>query len=842
MKQMNIHSTEFFRGSIQAGLWIGPNWLLWKNFPKDDSIQHHYFQWLYYYNIFLSLSEWNIIEEADSNTTEYNIQDYKLLAIDSFQKVLLRVGTCEEQLLKITIALLFVRIYIEDKDLQRWEDYFYIAVEIARQYLWDGPDMLPDQKDLWGEIIEVYLEYIDPTFQDIFLDKSSIRFTAIVRLVMDQACNARVQERLAKAADITNYIQSNDWYSEILEKIRDISRPFWFRLSILSEESGEELINHDFKFSGERNIQNIGWEPLTVTVFNEPKNFLVTMDYGSSEKRNQPPEHHLRNIIFPILKRLIRKKEENILFMYAFEKLDIMSAKESSIEIPVARNNYRGFISNVVKKYADSSRKEGYENVEEYIDDCTRAIDICRLIMLYYAKNPWVHREKLPQDIDAISWGKINRSVLNMVRDIILLHTETMSGTGFPYSLSKPNILLIWRIFPIIRAYELADRYLANYTIQNWGEGWYFDSGILEIFLSTIEGGDFPKITPSPEIVSPPLSEEDIDFYNQKIDTWCNILDIIKSIGDSHCQFQEAELSSDIDNQGPIYLGAKGLGLDLLELADVRKIIEVTRHCAAESDVPGWPPGKEDECLTPEWEEDALRKWKLIEWILCSFHVAPSRRTFQTVLGMLFSQTGTYPTLPHPAIMIEEALRNPKNQLNSALNKSTDRLTALQKEKLKKFLRILVSSSGESMDVLVGHTSTVKAAIDELEKLYIPWGTSRRWKIRNDQEFIFLFRWTRLVAIDDPNWGLLFPVIKWKNVLKEVNKLAKKVFGAKNPFYEKEDMKEINLIRLHDLFLDRINAEKRKDPAQVDIFVRKLQSNLMTKYFPWILQAEWVIK
>ncbi len=357
-----------------------------------------------------------------------------------------------------------------------------------------------------------------------------------------------------------------------------------------------------------------------------------------------------------------------------------------------------------------------------------------------------------------------------------------------------------------------------------------------------MEGGTFSKIIPSSEATFPILSKDDQDFYYQQIDTWCKILDTMKSIGDSYCQFQEAEIKGHIDLQGPIYLGAKGLGLELLELADIRKLIEFTRHWATKTDIPGWPPGKENEGLTSEWKEDSLRKWKWLKWLLCHFILAPAERVIETALGMLFSKTGKHYILPHPEITIEESLRNPKNQFDSALNHSRDNLPEWQKEKLRKFLRTLVSSSGESMDVIVGHTSTVRATIETLENLYIPWNTTRKWKISNTQEFIFLFRWTKLIAIDDPQRGLLFPVKKWERVLKEVNTIMKKVFGPENPFYEPENMPDINPFMLHDLFLDRIRAEKRKDPAKVDILIKKLKANLLTKYFPWIIQAAWVIK
>ncbi len=57
------------------------------------------------------------------------------MAIESLEKALLQVGNCEEQLLKIRVALILIQLYTGDTDSKRREHYFYIAVEVAQQYL-----------------------------------------------------------------------------------------------------------------------------------------------------------------------------------------------------------------------------------------------------------------------------------------------------------------------------------------------------------------------------------------------------------------------------------------------------------------------------------------------------------------------------------------------------------------------------------------------------------------------------------------------------------------------------------------------------------------------------------
>lgn len=99
---------------------------------NEDSIEFDYSEGLFYYE---ELLEFLRDQTAEIHNRIGDRDTLRILAIGHLKKSLTRVGTGEQQLIKIKASLLLVKIYNEDSMTGERETYFYGAVEIARQYL-----------------------------------------------------------------------------------------------------------------------------------------------------------------------------------------------------------------------------------------------------------------------------------------------------------------------------------------------------------------------------------------------------------------------------------------------------------------------------------------------------------------------------------------------------------------------------------------------------------------------------------------------------------------------------------------------------------------------------------
>ncbi len=792
---------------------------------------------------------------APNNTDQL---EYQILAIRYLENAIEQVGTCVQQITKIKVYLLLARLYSQKLSIRvansdtivattvdpdasslmynQQEYYFYKAIQFAQHYLWK--DWYLWETTLVAELKQAIID------EYALLDQNSgsgitipAKYAHLTFWNIKNESNSRRSSQLKMAADTEKYLKKSDSSDDIFRKLEATFGKF--RLCIIHEESNEIVVDHWSESMQTKSLPPYSYI-LSVHISSKPINYLIGIDYGSQESLNRPKPHNLTHIIDPILKRLIQKKENEYSAAF-FRKLNMMRERESQIELLSSTNDYRSFVSGVVADQNKMPQIEGSEYDDQYINDCLKAIDICRMIMRYHARNITVFREHLPQVMEHISGGNINRSVLNMVRDMILLHAETMNGTGFPYNLVKNNILLVWRIYAIIRAYEFSNQTSwTDQMMRDWARGWHLDSEMLEIFLSNLKDGPFPKIVATSESSPIILSEADRDFYLRQVDAWDDILKTSASIGDSYRLFQEAEQENNIDKRNLVFLRAKWLRGKLWGLADTKNILVITRHWATPSDIVGWPPGKDDESLTPDWIGQALRIWEFLKFLRYRLFAGPLPRTMQTAVIMRSAWDGYTGTSLDPIVV--PALKNPRIRLDTALNDSHVNISELQQQALIQFLRNLTASPGGLMSVIVSHKSIIEAAIDILESLYSAGVTIPKLDISHDGLIVLYFRGGTLIEEDDPHKGLLFPLTKWKWVLEQVNLIARQVFGDDYPFYESNPMRSIDLIRLHDLFLDHMNAEDRKDPLRLAHFIEELNHSPLTRHFSTILRAERVIK
>jgi hypothetical protein len=89
--------------------------------------------------------------------------------------------------------------------------------------------------------------------------------------------------------------------------------------------------------------------------------------------------------------------------------------------------------------------------------------------------------------------------------------------------------------------------------------------------------------------------------------------------------------------------------------------------------------------------------------------------------------------------------------------------------------------------------------------------------------------------VAEENDGLLFPFFGWKEIINDVNTITRNIFGES--FYELQGI-PINLIALHDRFLDFIDYQREKSPEKVWVCIDLLSENPRTHYFPGILTKD----
>lgn len=83
--------------------------------------------------------------------------------------------------------------------------------------------------------------------------------------------------------------------------------------------------------------------------------------------------------------------------------------------------------------------------------------------------------------------------------------------------------------------------------------------------------------------------------------------------------------------------------------------------------------------------------------------------------------------------------------------------------------------------------------------------------------------------------GFFFRIDNWKTVLAELNEISKQVFGRS---FHEISSEEIDLIRLHDLFLDFLDVFRDGNPELFDKFLERLADNPHAGYLVRLLKKE----
>jgi broad specificity phosphatase PhoE len=259
-------------------------------------------------------------------------------------------------------------------------------------------------------------------------------------------------------------------------------------------------------------------------------------------------------------------------------------------------------------------------------------------------------------------------------------------------------------------------------------------------------------------------------------------------------------------------------------LANIRTIFIITRHGETESDILWGTPGNDNESITEDGKSTSIKKGSILRWIDAAILSSPLLRSVQSANIVCKEMDLCIWTncLTCSHIKIEEVLKNPiKNTENGRYNSYAQKLFQDNTNGLMEFLIDTVSSSNESTYICVTHRDSWRHMIFWLNNLFLQEKSiGEKSTIDNDSILIYLFQWTQHIP-----WNLCFPTIGWLPIIHEVNRISFEVFW--NYFYADIPW-WVDLIVLHDLFLDFLDFHTESSPQKIQLFKAELQINPLT--------------
>ncbi len=792
-----------------------------KNPPITWSIESFFESWKDAYDAYCHLKGTGG-QHNRRNDDVFEKQAYRDLAINSFLLCVNCVVSHEEQTIRIQALFFLVKLYHDDNISEKKEGYFYQAVELIRHYYGD------DFQDTshWRHAISTYLESINPDFTQKFPQKYIPLLTPLLTLSIQNESKRRIEERLENAAKIIQTESYPDSHLDMIGWLEEIFGPM--RILIVSEASNEEIFSHRWEKeeSGKNSKKEAHFYHTTLDIFDKKARYKISVDRWDTGKTSKFKWSHLKNIIYPAIGICI-KKIEDAYFDIAWDHSGVIRWYEDGAEYHIQERDYGHFIERVLWEYT-------VEPSKKMITACQQSVDICRMITLEHAGNNEFSWGKLPQKMDEVLWWVIQRSVLSLVQSHLMTRQETMHGTGYPFGLSKSKIPIESRIYVIIRSYEALYSAYSNHpqkiieTLKDWGNWGYFDRDALSIFLEILED-TYNPLAILPKKTYPDVSLNRSSRYKEYIHRWKNIIDQIQWIEKDYDSLRWASGQND-ELKNIIAKSMNEWTLELRRMAEIKTVFIVTRHGEAVSDTPWGPPGSDDEHITEAWWLSSLLKGDLLQGIKAHILTSPLLRAIESarLICQRINDCISNPCVPCSRIQEEGSFRNPaKNKDNGRYNSYAQKLFE-DNNGLMEFLIDSVSSSEQSSNICITHRDSWRHLIFWLTNLFSQEkAIGEKTIIENSTMLVYLFQWDRCIP-----WDLWFPVFGWKDVLSSVNTISTNIFWQ--PFYERGNWK-VDIIALHDRFLDFIDFHREHSPEKITEFRKKLEENDITKHLGEII-------
>ncbi len=750
---------------------------------------------------------------------------YKEEAIAYYKKVISTPGDMEDKVLKIRSLFDLVRLHAEDHG-SKGELYFYEWVAMIRRYLSDTLEIGKSDREKLKEFFFKYESFAEilPEMLDIYrtlIHPKSGDDTdeEIISSILTES-DARSYSRIKKMASAKAILSLGGSSSNVLNTLEEVIWPI--RLFIKSEESGDMTSIHWSAIPPDTPLEQISpyIYPITANIFDRPRLYSVIIDSGSAEQLSQFEKSEFDFFIQPMVAAYIERLQGEFFGEALKNNKELEELEEYARRLPWQN----GLTTNFIAKVLSQLPPDEIGNIlldEYYIAECLQAIEICRIISKNHKSQSKVDIDHWIDSVDQVLWWKINRSVMSKVESMLISQHENMNGTGYPFWLSKERIPLEGRIYKIIRAYESL-RYKVSHNdalskLDEWWKGWYFDPQMLKIFFESFRAQSVPKVKKRKRQKRIPMTP----YRNFTLSNYLSLsqifIDTGKSIGNDYGEVRNPEPGiSRSDIYSKIYTKQD----NLRRATNNMVLIIITRHGETESDIPGGRVGEASERLSQSGEKSSAEKWKFLSKILLQIHTSPLERAIQSAEIIVEEiQKDLKPSTPWIKIIIEPSLDNPqKNYDNGRTGSYLERLVADNPTELMYFVKQLFSLPGNTTKLIVTHRDTARHAI-----LMITNFASRdtiKWsKVTVDNNTIdtYILRWGEVLKD-----VLLFTISNWQSLLWKINRISEEVFGEK--FYAKPP-ERVDLIALHNLFLDYIDHKKDLSRKKLLHFTTKLSAD-----------------
>ncbi len=621
-----------------------------------SSIERDYTEWLSYYEDFIKLSK----KTRKTITDRQNIEANQAVAIRHLKNSLASVGTCREQLIKIDVLILLIQLASTGEEKK---DYFYQAVEIAERYFW--PHFLDTAPG--SQLLDIFVTDISKGVLRSTDETVGPAVLTIAPFVISRELERRKRERMVRALELSSDTSRDRKAEKTLSELELLLGPV--RILILQKD-GVPLLAHrldDRAIQELHKLWNHSWL-LDIDIYGRRLTYSYTIDLGSTEAANQINSEILDRVISQLLKQYIQKSERD--HISAID--DYMAFPEHNEKAIQLRQNrdYREFYQAAFRSFPDVGTLSS-EEIEERVDICARAIDICQWIPLgsTYRQESGIanletvilNPEILFPYIDQVLSGRIQIGVLEMVTSLLRTRHETMSGMGYPVGLSKEQIPIESRIYSVIRAHEVIQRQqTATVTLVDWAKLRLLDLNMAKLFEASQGKGEYPisQEYSLPGEVAHTAASYRYPLYEPYVKLWGRLINTTREIEDAYDAIRHSEWDVDLGNR--MYLKINMLQNEVLELADMCNVFFITRHGEVRSDTVVGVPGTKDEMLTQDWVLSSIWKWKAFRSLRLTISSSPSSRTVQTsTLICQQVQNCTEACLSCSKVSLRDELRNP---------------------------------------------------------------------------------------------------------------------------------------------------------------------------------------
>ncbi len=784
--------------------------------PVQTAIPEKYNQWISFYNTYCA----DINKHYRKWTkNKQNHEATRNIAIEAFEAILREVGSTQDQIMKIDASLRLIEL--SPKCSEAAARYLYTAVELAQLHIW----ALWYTHNVGKVLFEIYETHIASKESIVEFGSTPLKIRNKVLLMrIGEETNRRKQKRMeiwtAPIQDKNTPLTAE----ENIERLELLFGPV--RLAIIAE--GDTIITSHRITEGEALTLSsfLASHTIQVHLFGRVRTYRFFIDHGSKTGRHAFESDESMRKVHSLIGAHISAREE----LSGIEATEHDRQFREYTRTPSPPNHdYRHFIVEVLRHQTMNRKLHIHSTSEEYL----QAIAICWAITSHHTEKSTSTEEDLSQKIDTILWGRISRVVYDMVTSMLLAQHETMHGTGYPYGLMRWEIPLEGKLYRVICAYRTLcwqnprNQEQIILGLRKWSRGGNLDPDIVDIFIDNIA---------SIGVLEPPWETAPITPYRierlmpyQK--RWRELVGLMDDLRWRYDILRTIERDDQAKRKDSLKI-IDDTTQRIRAIAALKVHLIISRHQLAQSDMPGWPPGNDNEGLAPQGFTDAKGIWAYLRGLDFMLHTSPLLRSYQTAETLCKEAYQCLADCICRRIYVEQVLTNiSKDQENLLPATLLGKLAQVEFKWLMEFIVRIISSSWKSTHLIITHADILRIVQFIIENLFSLDGFSATKRPVEHKVLIeYLFRGNSIV-----DWDLIFSTGSWSNRLNRLTSLTGEIFGTA---FQPPQTNEISLTHLHKRFCDYLDEMFEKFPQKRALFLDTLGNDFPTEALPELLRKE----